>query len=163
LTRDEIGRMGDEMEDWLKDVKPLTVKGQIAMPYTWSVGETGSSFLVALRDQTKILASRCDACGTVYVPPRKNCPKCFTDIQGSMEVGPEGTVEAFTIVRQGHPLHPAKAPFAYVLVRLDGSDVGFLHIVRDDWDKLAVGCRVKALFRAQRTGHILDIDTFQVI
>lgn len=151
------------MKDWLKDVEPLTVKGQIAIPYTWSVGETGSRFLVALRDQGRILANRCDVCSKVYVPPRKNCPKCFADIQGSMEVGPEGTVEAFTIVRQGNPLHPAQVPFAYVLVRLDGSDVGFLHLVRDGWERLAVGSRVKAVFRPKRTGHILDIEGFQVI
>ncbi len=151
------------MKEWLKDVKPLTVKGQLAMPYTWAVGETGSRFLIALRDQRKILANRCHGCRTVYVPPRKSCPKCFTDMEGSVEVGPEGTVEAFTIVRRGHPVHPAQVPFAYVLVRLDGSDVGFLHLVRDGWEKLVVGSRVKALFRPQRTGHILDIEGFQVI
>jgi len=67
------------MAEWLKDVEPLTLKGQMAVPYTWWVGETGSRFLISLRDNQKILGTRCKACGTVYVPPRKNCGRCFFD------------------------------------------------------------------------------------
>ena len=59
------------METWLEEVEPLTLKGQIAVPYTWWVGETGSRFLASLRDEGKILGNRCDQCNTVYVPPRK--------------------------------------------------------------------------------------------
>ncbi len=151
------------MTDWTREVKPLTVKGQIRVPYQWSVGEVGSRFLTSLRDQRKILANRCGPCATVYVPPRKNCPKCFEDIHEWLEVGPEGTVEAFTIMRRGHPLLPAEVPFAYVLVRLDGSDVGLLHLVRSGWESLAVGSRVRAVFREERKGHILDIEGFEVI
>ncbi|MGZ3595612.1 MAG: zinc ribbon domain-containing protein, partial [Syntrophales bacterium] len=61
------------MTEWLKQVEPLTLKGQIAVPYTWWVGETGSKFLVSIRDHQKILGTKCQECGTVYVPPRKNC------------------------------------------------------------------------------------------
>jgi hypothetical protein len=151
------------MADWIKDVEPLIVKGQIRMPYQWSVGEVGSRFLTALRDHGKILANRCAGCRTVYVPPRKTCARCFIDIHDWTEVGPEGTVEALTIVREAHPLQPAEVPFAYVLVKLDGSDVGFLHLVRHGLEQLSRGSRVRAVFRHERTGHILDIDGFEII
>ncbi len=49
--------------DWRNETEALTLKGQIKIPYTWSVGETGSRFLVALRDEQKILANRCPQCG----------------------------------------------------------------------------------------------------
>jgi uncharacterized protein len=151
------------MADWEQQVEPLTVKGQIRVPYTWSVGEVGSRFLTSLRDHRRILANRCGGCNTVYVPPRRNCPKCFEDIQEWREVGPEGIVEAFTIVREAHPVQPAEVPFAHALVRLDGCDVGLLHVVRRGWEALSVGARVRAVFRPERTGHILDIDGFELI
>lgn len=151
------------MVAWLKDVEGLTLKGQIAVPYTWWVGEVGSRFLVALRDEKKILGNRCSQCGTVYVPPRKNCGRCFTDIDEWVELGNEGVVTAHTIVRFQYPLQPANPPFAYALIKLDGTDVGFIHMIKENLDNLKNGVRVKALFKEDRTGHILDIDSFQII
>ncbi len=151
------------MENWKDTVEIITQEGQIAVPYTWWVGDTGSRFLMALRDEKKILANRCSECGKVYVPPRKNCGQCFVDIDDWTEVGPEGTVETFTIVHFNYPVQPVKAPFAYVLVKLDGADVSLLHLVRDDIEKLGKGSRVVARFSENRTGSILDIDSFQVI
>lgn len=151
------------MNKWLKEVEPLTLKGQIAVPYTWWVGETGSRFLTALRDKQKILGSKCKACGTVYVPPRKNCGRCFVDIEEWVDIASEGIIEAFTIVHYAHPVQPVKPPFAYALIKLDGADVGFLHIIRKNLEKIKTGVRVKAKFKTKRTGHIMDIDSFDLI
>lgn len=151
------------MSDWIKEVEPLTQKGQLRMPYRWSVGETGSRFLTALRDRQTILANRCDGCSTVYVPPRKTCARCFQDIGTLTEVGPEGTVEAFTLVREASPLHPATVPFAYALIKLDGADVALLHLILGGLDRLGTGSRVRAIFRRERSGHIMDIETFDIL
>jgi uncharacterized OB-fold protein len=151
------------MAEWLKEVEPLTLKGQIAVPYTWWVGDTGSRFLVSLRDNQKILGSRCKACGTVYVPPRKNCGRCFIDMDEWVDVASEGYIEAYTIVHYDNPIQPVKSPFAYALIKLDGADVGFLHLIKKDLDKIKNGLRVKAIFKTERVGHILDIDSFELI
>lgn len=151
------------MTAWLDEVEGLTFKGQIAVPYHWWVGEVGSRFLIALRDEEKILGSRCAACNTVYVPPRKNCGRCFVDLDDWVEVGNEGVVTAHTIVRFEYPLQPVKPPFAYAIVKLDGADVGLVHIVKENLDALKNGVRVKAVFRKERTGHILDIDSFEIV
>lgn len=151
------------MSDWLKDVEPLTLKGQIAIPYTWHVGDVGSRFLAALRDEKKILGSRCPECGKVFVPARKNCGACFVDISEWVELKPEGVIEAYTIVHYSHPIQPVKPPFAYALIKLDGADVGFLHLIKKDLDKLKNGLRVKAEFSGERTGKILDIDSFELV
>ncbi len=144
------------MTGWLNDVEPLTLKGQIAVPYTWWVGETGSRFLMALRDEEKILGNRCKRCGVVFAPPRKNCGRCFEDITEWVELGTEGVVTAHTIVRYSGPMAPAEPPFAYALIRLDGADVDLLHIIRMDLDRLKKGVRVRARFSKERSGHILD-------
>jgi len=153
---------------WLEQVRPLTLKGQIAVPYTWWVGETGSRFLRTLRDEQKILGNRCDSCGTVYVPPRKNCGRCFTDITRWVELGNEGVVMAHTVVRRMPPaLRNApdrpEVPFAYALIRLDGAGVDLPHRITRDLEKLRNGIRVRARFREEPTGHILDIMDFLII
>lgn len=151
------------MPSWLEDVEGLTFKGQISVPYTWWVGEVGSRFLIALRDEKKILGTRCTSCGKVYVPPRKNCGRCFVDMDEWVEVGHEGVVSAYTIVHFEYPLQPAKPPFAYAIIKLEGADVGLVHIIREDLDRLRNGVRVCAVFKQERTGHILDIDSFKIV
>lgn len=151
------------MAAWLEGVEGLTLKGQIRVPYTWWVGEVGSRFLMALRDECKILGNRCKVCNTVYVPPRKNCGRCFVNIDAWVELGREGVVTAHTIVRFEYPLQPVKPPFAYAVIKLDGADVGLVHIVKKDLERLRNGVRVRAVFKEQRTGHILDIDSFQIV
>jgi uncharacterized OB-fold protein len=153
------------MTQWQHNVERLTLKGQISMPYTWTVGETGSRFLVALRDEQKIMGNHCPECATVFVPPRKNCGKCFKDIPADqwVELGREGVVTTFTTVRFSYPLQPAEAPFAYALIRLDGADVDFLHVIKKDLEKLENGARVKALFKKDRNGQITDIDAFVLV
>ncbi len=150
------------MTNRLDDVEALTLKGQIAVPYTWWVGETGSRFLRGLRDDKKIWGNRCPGCNTVYVPPRKNCGRCFEDIKEWVELGTEGVVTAHTVVRYTGPGQPAEPPFAYALIRLDGADVDLLHIVRHDLERLKNGVRVRARFKEERTGHILDIADFEI-
>lgn len=149
----------------LDQVEPLTLPGRIAVPYAWWVGEAGSRFLITLRDKAKITGNRCTRCNTVYVPPRKNCGSCFEDIDEFVELSDEGIVSAHTVVRFKYPIQPADPPFAYALIRLDGADVGLAHIIKDDLDKLKNGVRVRARFKdaGERTGHILDIDSFQII
>jgi len=153
------------MNSWEKEVVPLTMKGQIAVPYTWWVGETGSRFLLALRDEEKILGNRCERCGTTYVPPRKNCGLCFVPIDHWVELSKEGVVTSHTIVRQKFQLQPANTPFAYAIICLDGADVGLVHLIKDNLEKLKNGIRVRARFKekAFRKGDLRDIDCFDII
>ncbi len=150
------------MSEWLENVEPLTLKGQIKVPYSWSVGEVGSRFLVSLRDDQNIIGNRCGECKTVFVPPRMNCGKCFKRINDWVNLSPEGIVEAYTVVRFAYPLQPADPPFAFALIKLDGADVGFLHIIKEDLGCLKKGVRVRARFAEQRTGHIKDIEGFTI-
>ena len=151
------------MKEWIEQTEALTFKGRIAVPYTWWVGETGSRFLISLRDDKKFLGNRCADCGTVFVPPRKTCGRCFREIDDWVELGDEGQVTAHTIVRFAYEMQPADPPFAYAVIRLDGADVGLVHLIREGLDRLKNGCRVKAVFKENRKGHILDIDSFRII
>ena len=151
------------MTDWQGKRDVLTQKGCIKVPYTWWAGETGSRFLVGLRDEKKIIGNRCPQCKTTYVPPRKNCGACFVDIDEFVELPGEGIVTAHTIVRFGYAVQPVEPPFAYALIKLDGADVSMLHLIKDNLEALKNGVRVKAVFSDERTGSILDIESFTII
>ncbi len=140
----------------------IVVDGFIKMPYNWSAGETASHFLAQLRDHKKIWATKCPSCSTVFIPPRKNCFKCFVPIGDWMEVSSVGTLVTFTVVNYHEPdLHPSHSPLIYGIIKLDGADTGLLHLVSDvDTENLCSGMRVEAVFSQDRKGSPLDIRYF---
>jgi uncharacterized OB-fold protein len=149
------------MGDWKSEVKNIIYEGQIKVPYKWNVGETGSRFLIGLRDQQEIWGVRCPQCKKVYVPPVKNCGVCFVPTDQWVKVGNTGTVESFTVVSYSHGMQPAKPPLVYGLIKLDGADGSLLHLIGGvDPAKVAMGMKVKAVFADKREGTILDIKHF---
>ena len=100
--------------------------------YTRSVGPVIGKFLTGLRDGKLWAVKLAD--GRVLVPPTEYDPQTSAEIapEGDhwVEVGPRGTVQAFTWVaepREGK--HPFTKPFAFALIRPDGADTAMLHYV----------------------------------
>ncbi len=151
-------------EDWLKDVEPMVHESRIKVPYSWSVGDTGSRFFTEIRDHKRLMGKKCEACSTVFVPPRKMCPRCFQDTGPWIEVGPQGTLLTYTIPRYENSLQPMKAPFAYGVIQLDGTSTGLVHLLGDvDVDEIRAGMRLEPVFEEDRTGKILDIAYFRPV
>ncbi len=152
------------MDDrWRRETEPIALDGGIHMPYFWTVGRVGSRFLLELKDNNRIMGNRCPQCSVVWVPPRQRCPVCFIEIkeQDWLEVGPQGTLRHFTIVRYSHPDQPLPPPFAYGIIDLDGADRAMTHLLSGcDLDRLASGLRVMPVFVDKRQGSILDIAYF---
>jgi uncharacterized OB-fold protein len=137
------------------------VVGGISIPFSYAAGRSGSRFLTELRDDCRISGTRCPRCRRVLVPARGFCPRCQVATDEWVEVGPAGELRRFVVVRQARPYHPLPTPFAYGLIRLDGADTEFLHLVAGvPMEALRVGLRVRPLFREERTASILDIAYF---
>ncbi|NIQ39232.1 MAG: DNA-binding protein [Proteobacteria bacterium] len=152
------------MNEWLESVEPLVYESRIKVPYTWSVGETGSRFLTELRDHGKILGTKCTECGVVYLPPRKHCGRCFSETLRWIELGLEGTLVTHTVVRYSSSVMPMKSPFAYGIILLDGADTGLVHLLGEvKFDDIRTGMRVEAVLREERIGDIMDIKYFRPI
>jgi len=152
------------MGKWTEKVEELVYQGRIKVPYTWSVGEVGTRFFVELRDHQKIFGTRCPACKKVLVPARKLCGQCFRQTDEWVEVGNQGIVQSFTVVRYPSAVQPLKPPFGYGIIRLDGADTGMAHLLSgSDPAKWRIGMRAQAVFKEKRTGNILDIVYFQPI
>ncbi len=146
-------------------VAPMYQDFVMEFPYKHSTGEVIGRFLAGLKEQKTIWGQRVAGQGVV-VPPLG-----YSEVDASpggewVAVKDTGTVTAVAIVHEPMArLHPFAAPFAYVLVRLDGADTALAHVVKDDLQRLKVGARVAAVWApdGERKGSIRDISCFRVI
>jgi uncharacterized OB-fold protein len=130
--------------------------------FTYDAGTIRSKFLIGLRDNQKIMGIKCPQCHKVYVPARTTCDTCFINMTEFVEVSNEGTLTTFSVVNASQPHYPAKSPFIYGIVKLDGADTGLVHLIGEvDPGKVKTGMRVKAVYNEKRSGHIKDIKYFK--
>ena len=54
-------------------------------------------------NEGKLMGSRCNVCGMLYVPPRSLCPQCRRSDMEWAEMAGEGTLVAFTSISIGTP------------------------------------------------------------
>lgn len=143
----------------------IVYDGRIRMPYKWAVGTTSSFFLCQLRDHARLWGSKCSDCGMIFMPPRKNCPRCVTVDTTWVELPPRGVLQTYTVIHFNEPvLEPMEPPYIYGIIKLDGSDTGLTHLLQEvEPDKVRSGMRVEAVFKeaAQRTGKITDLLYFR--
>jgi uncharacterized protein len=151
----------DPMEE-MKNYEPFEVDQRMTAHSNYYAGRMGSRFYITLRDKQKILGARCPKCNKVLWPPRSTCGVCFSALTETVEIGPLGTVESFTVVTYNEPVQPRKAPFIYVIVKLDGADTGMAHFLDEvEFDRVHIGMRVQPVFAKERKGNILDIRYFK--
>ncbi|MFD8727920.1 Zn-ribbon domain-containing OB-fold protein [Streptomyces sp. NPDC059611] len=135
---------------------PLVVE----FPFTRSLGPVQSAFLTGLRERT-VLGVRTDE-GTVLVPPVEYDPVTANELRELVEVAATGTVTTWAWNPSPRRNQPLGTPFAWVLVRLDGSDTALLHALDAPGpDAVHAGMRVRIRWAATRTGAITDIACFE--
>lgn len=139
------------------------IEGRMALPYSYFAGRVGSKFITTIRDQKKIMGVKCPTCNTVYLPPRQVCDLDFTDIRDNwVELNNTGTVTNFTVVRYDDKHLPRKAPFVLALIKLDGADTPFMHILEEcKIEDVKIGMKVESVFAKETTNTIMDIDHFK--
>ena len=135
----------------------MILEGDITIPYKWTTGATIGRFLAELRDNARITGARCQSCGKVYAPPPDVCGECFAPLTEWVNLNGEGEVIACSVVERAMPWGPEKPPFTLGLIKLDGADTNIVHIVTS---AVRTGDRVRAVFKQERTGIILDSDYF---
>ena len=152
----------------MSESERLTISsGDALQPFNYAVGLHGSKFFKALKDK-KILGIKCPRCNKVYVPPRRVCGPCFAEMTDFVEVGPQGAIGTFTILRYAF-IDPETGvqkpiPYGYGFINLDGADTMFQHYIDITKESdLKVGARVEAIFTDQPKGMITDIKGFRLI
>lgn len=141
----------------------LIFKQTLQVPYNYSAGAVVSRFLLALRDEKKILGIKCPKCQIVYVPPRVTCGRCFSRMSDWVELSGRGRLESFTVVNYSESTHPVKAPFILGAIKLEGADTGLTHLIGEAKEQdLKIGAILEPVFQEHRIGHILDIKYFRL-
>ncbi|MDX3729409.1 Zn-ribbon domain-containing OB-fold protein [Streptomyces caniscabiei] len=135
---------------------PLTVE----FPFTRSVGPVQSAFLTGLRERVVLGVRTGD--GRVLVPPVEYDPVTAEEIRDLVEVASTGTVTTWAWNHEPRRGQPLSAPFAWVLVRLDGADTALLHALDVPGpDAVRTGMRVRVRWAEERSGAITDIACFE--
>jgi uncharacterized OB-fold protein len=135
----------------------MFLEGDITIPYKWTTGPTIGRFLAELRDNQRIVGARCVACDKVFVPPTDVCGQCYKPPEEWVVLTGEGVLIALSVVHRQLPWSPLPPPYTLGLVRLDGADTNLIHLVDGG---LKAGDRVRARFKKERSGTILDIEMF---
>jgi len=142
----------------------FSIPGKLEIPYKYFAGAFQSKALVALRDEKKIMGSRCPKCKKTFFPPRSNCELCLGKIDKLVELGPEGKLVSWTVVNYREPTMSRKPPYILGLIKLDRCSSAMLHFVGGiDPKKLKAGMRLKPVFARNRNGQILDIKHFKPV
>lgn len=146
-----------------------TLAVRIPMELTWryASGAAMERFCASLRVR-RIEALRCDGCARRYLPPRPFCGNCRRRLHEWAPVADVGTLEAWTVVHlpilDGRTGEARPAPYGMGLIRLDGADTTVNHyLAENEPARLAVGLRVRAVWRDELRGAIDDILHFEVV
>lgn len=143
--------------------------GHLEYDFNWHLGPYWSKYIAEMRDNKRFMGTKCPNCGTIYIPPRAVCGPCYREMNEWVEVGPDGILTGFTIVRFPY-IDPntgglMKVPFTGIWVQLDGADTRMMHFCNElDEHNLHVGMRVKAIWAKEpRPTSIHALDHFEVV
>lgn len=133
--------------------------------YNYRVGPYIERYIKGLGEK-KILGTKCTGDGSVMVPPRKICGACNEVMDEWVEVGPEGTIENYTV---GHVtlnkglVEKADSEYVLALIKLDGATSLLPALVKGiaptDVEK---GMKVKAVFKDPAEDSLADLSHFEL-
>ncbi len=144
-----------EAKPW-QDRFPLTGR--------YSYGVAGERFFRELKNNGRLMGTRCPRCDLVYVPARLYCERCFAHLEEWVEVPLTGEVHTFSVVYLDLDEEPLPKPDIIAFVRLDGADGGLVHRLGEvAADEVYIGMPVEAVLKPpdRREGAITDILYFK--
>ena len=147
-----------------EEIEKKVFRGKIKLTYKHVGGAYVERFFREIGKNKRIMGVKCPKCSKVYVPPKMICFECFEKMEEWVEIGSEGIIKGFTVITHSTPVMPLEPPFAFGIIKLDGADTDFVHIIKEsDPKKLKIGMRVRAVFKEKPRKRILDIEYFTAI
>lgn len=132
--------------------------------FSYTAGIVRSKFLTEIRDNKKIIGTKCPNCDIIWVPARSTCMKCFGSLKEFVEVGNVGIVTTYSVINEFQEYYPMKPPFVLGIIQLEGASTGLVHFIGEvNPNELKIGMKVNAVFNKKRIGSILDIKYFKPV
>jgi methylmalonyl-CoA mutase C-terminal domain/subunit len=94
-------------------------------------------------EELHLLGSRCDQCGQVYFPSRRNCPRCLDDrLIKEILLSDQGNLQTFVIASVAPPGY--SVPHAQGYIDLSGNGPRIFSILTDygDGSSLRINCKM---------------------
>ena len=139
-------------------------QGDLPVSSRYTFGLAGERFYRSIKDEGKIFGTRCNKCERTYVPASLFCERCMHKLDTWIDVGSSGEVHTYTLLYEDLDGNRKKNPEIIAFIRL--GDGGLIHRLGEiDKDKVAIGMRVEAVFKAKekREGSIQDIIHFRPV
>jgi uncharacterized OB-fold protein len=135
------------------------------MPVTnrYTFGIAGERFFRTLKDEGKILGTRCSKCDHIYVPAALFCERCLGENVEWLDVGTVGEIISFTKLHIGYDGSLLDQPELVAFIRF--GDGGLIHrLEAGEHQNVAIGQQVRAVLKPadQRQGSIQDILHFEI-
>ena len=70
-------------------------------------------------EQNKLMASECQKCGKIHLPPRPICDNCYAQNFSWKEISGKGTLLTYTIIHVAPPQFQAMAPYTVGIIQLE--------------------------------------------
>lgn len=144
--------------------KAIAWNGDIPITSRYTAGIAGERFLREIKDNARIVGTRCNECDLTYVPATMFCERCFAELDEWVEVPSRGTVFTYTVLHRDLDDEPLESPQVLAYVRLDDSDGGLVHFLGEvDPAAVFIGMPVQAVYKeaGERKGSVLDISYFR--
>jgi uncharacterized OB-fold protein len=111
-------------------------------------------------DKHKLMGTRCEECGALYLPPRALCTACYGDAMVWVEFSGEGTLQAFTVVHIAPSFmieagYGRDKPYCSGIVRLvEGPAISaqILGVDARHPEAIDIGSRLQVRFVERKTG-----------
>ena len=139
------------------------VDADVRLPYHYVAGDYRARYLRALKDK-KILGSKCEKTGKVFVMPVIASPASFAPCDTWVELPDRGTVTTFCIVNIPVIGRSLEIPYVAASVALDGADISMFALIQEcPPDQVRMGMRVEAVWKpdGERQGDHEDILYFR--
>jgi len=139
---------------------------QLPLTYTYTAGIALERFLREIKEDGRILGTRCSKCNLIYVPAILFCERCFETLNDYVEMPNKGVVQTYTINNEDLEGNRLKEPLIIAMVQIEGAHGGLIHkLCHVDYKDIKIGMSVEIVFkpRKERVGSILDIECIKPI
>jgi uncharacterized OB-fold protein len=143
---------------------PAAWRDEMPVTSRYTFGVAGERFFRTIKDEGKILGTRCVNCDRVYVPAAAFCERCLDENVEWLDVGTVGELVTFTELYVGYDGSPLEQPELVALVKFgDGGLINRLEA--PNHMEIEIGMKAQAVFKPadEREGSILDISHFEII
>jgi methylmalonyl-CoA mutase C-terminal domain/subunit len=90
-----------------------------------------------------LLGSRCEQCGQIYFPSRRNCPCCLDDRSiKQIPLSDQGVLQTFVVASMAPPGYSVPHAQGYIDLSGDGPRIFSLLIDYGDGTSLKIGCKM---------------------